>query len=166
MKGLESGADDFVMKPVSFPVLAARVKALLRRRTTERPDVLRFVDLSLDTGLRRARRCTRDIDLTATEYELLRQFLLRPRHVLAKCMLMDRVWGYTAGNGSNLLEVFVRQLRRKLEAAAEDRLIHTVRGVGYVLREPVASESMRHRRPEPASVGIAGVTVSALTRAS
>ena len=166
VKGLESGADDFVLKPVTFPVLAARVKALLRRRTTERPEVLRFADLALDTGLRRARRGGRDIDLTSTEYEVLRQFLLRPRHVLPKSLLMDRVWGYAGDGGSNLLEVFVRQLRQKLEAAAEDRLIHTVRGAGYVLRETSVCESKAHGRPEHASVWNDGAAVSAMTCAS
>jgi len=166
VKGLESGADDFVMKPITFSVLAARVKALLRRRTTERPEVLRFADLSLDTGIRRARRGGRDIDLTSTEYEVLRQFLLRPRHVLAKCLLMDRVWGYAADGGSNLLEVFVRQLRQKLEAAAEDRLIHTVRGAGYVLREPSATDVRAYVRPGHASAWNDGAGVSAMTRAS
>ena len=165
VKGLDSGADDFLIKPVMFPVLAAHVKALLRRRTTERAEVLRFADLALDTGMRRARRRGRDIDLTSTEYEVLRQFLLRPRHVLAKSALMDRVWGYAADGGSNLLEVFVRQLRQKLEANAEDRLIHTVRGAGYVLREPSASESRAHG-PGQTPVWNDGGSLGAMTLAS
>jgi DNA-binding response OmpR family regulator len=136
VKALEGGADDYVIKPFTFQVLAARVKALLRRRTGDRAEVLRFADLALDTGLRRALRGSRDIELTSTEYEVLRQFLLHPRRVLAKSFLMDRVWGYDVEGGSNVLEVYVKQLRQKLEAASEVRLIHTFRGAGYALREP------------------------------
>ena len=136
VKGLESGADDYVVKPFTFAVLAARVKALLRRREVDHPEVLRFADLSLDTGMKRAHRGTRDIELTSTEYEVLRQFLLHPRRVLPKHMLMDRVWGYDVEGSSNVLEVYVKQLRQKLEAAGEPRLIHTFRGAGYVLRDP------------------------------
>lgn len=136
VKGLEAGADDYVAKPFTFAVLAARVKALLRRRETERPEVLRFDGLALDTGTRRARRGNRDIDFTSTEFEVLRQFLLHPRRVLPKHFLMDRIWGYDVGGSSNVLEVYVKQLRQKLEAGGEPRLIHTFRGAGYVLREP------------------------------
>ena len=137
VKGLEAGADDYVVKPFTFDILVAHVKALLRRHDADRPEVLRFADLSLDTGTRRATRGARDIDLTTTEYEVLRQFLLHPRRVLAKHTLMDRVWGYDLENGSNLLEVYVKQLRQKLEGPDRDpRLLHTIRGAGYVLREP------------------------------
>jgi DNA-binding response OmpR family regulator len=135
VKGLESGADDYVVKPFSFSVLAARVKALLRRSETEHPEVMRFADLSLDTGTKRAARGRREIDLTSTEYEVLRQFLMHPRRVLPKHMLMDRIWGYDVEGSSNVLEVYVKQLRQKLEAGGELRLIHTFRGSGYVLRE-------------------------------
>lgn len=135
VKGLEGGADDYVVKPFSFAILAARVKALLRRSETEHPEVLRFSDLSLDTGTKRAGRGIRQIDLTSTEYEVLRQFLMHPRRVLPKHMLMDRVWGYDVVGSSNVLEVYVKQLRQKLEAGGERRLIHTFRGSGYVLRE-------------------------------
>ena len=135
VKGLDCGADDYVIKPFTFAVLAARVKALLRRRETDHPEVLRFDDLSLDTGARRARRGDRDIELTSTEYEVLRQFLLHPRRVLPKHYLMDRIWGYDVEGSSNVLEVYVKQLRHKLEAAGEGRLIHTFRGAGYILRE-------------------------------
>lgn len=136
VKGLESGADDYVVKPFTFSVLAARVKALLRRREVEHPEVLRFSDLSLDTGTKRARRASRDIALTSTEYEVLRQFLLHPRRVLPKHMLMERVWGYDVEGSSNVLEVYVKQLRQKLESSGEPRLIHTFRGSGYTLRDP------------------------------
>ena len=136
VRGLESGADDYVVKPFTFAVLAARVKALLRRREVDHPEVLRFADLSLDTGMKRAHRGTRDIELTSTEYEVLRQFLLHPRRVLPKHMIMDRVWGYDVEGSSNVLEVYVKQLRQKLEAGGEPRLIHTFRGAGYILRDP------------------------------
>ena len=136
VRGLNSGADDYVGKPFSFEVLAARVKALLRRREADHPEVLRFDGLALDTGTRRANRSGRDIDLTSTEYEVLRQFLLHPRRVLPKHFLTERVWGYEVEGSSNVLEVYVKQLRQKLEAHGEPRLIHTFRGAGYVLREP------------------------------
>ncbi|MEA3245657.1 MAG: response regulator transcription factor [Gemmatimonadota bacterium] len=134
VKGLEGGADDYLVKPFSLPVLAARVKALLRRTAMEHPEVLRFDDLSLDTGTRLAARGNREIVLTSTEYEVLRQFLLHPRRVLPKHFLMDRVWGYSMEGSSNVLEVYVKQLRQKLEQDGSPRLIHTFRGVGYALR--------------------------------
>ncbi len=133
--GLETGADDYVVKPFNWDILLARVHALLRRQEAERPPVLRFADLSLDTGERRAHRGGRAIDLTTTEYELLRQFLEHPRRVLPRELLMDRVWGYEFYGGTNVLETYVKQLRQKLEADGEARLIHTVRGAGYILRE-------------------------------
>jgi DNA-binding response OmpR family regulator len=136
VRGLQKGADDYVVKPFTFEVLLARVRALLRRHEADRPPVLHFADLSLDTGTRRARRGARAIDLTTTEYDLLRQFLEHPQRVLPKEFLMDRVWGYDFGGNMNVLEVYVKQLRQKLEAAGEPRLIHTLRGSGYVLREP------------------------------
>lgn len=135
VKGLELGADDYVVKPFRFDVLIARIKALLRRSEAERPEVMRFADLSLDTGTRQAQRGSRTIDLTSTEYEVLRQFLMRPRRVIPKHLLMDRVWGFEVAGNSNIVEVYVKQLRHKLEAAGETRVIHTFRGAGYVLRE-------------------------------
>ena len=136
VKGLDVGADDYVVKPFRFEILSARVKALLRRCEQEHPEVMHFEDLSLDTGTRRAQRGDRTIDLTSTEYELLRQFLLHPRRVVAKHVLMERVWGFEVEGSSNIVEVYVKQLRQKLEARGESRLIHTFRGAGYVLREP------------------------------
>lgn len=133
--GLQTGADDYVVKPFTFEVLLARVQARLRKLDTQRPAVLHFSDLQLDMGTRRARRVDRSIDLTSTEYDLLRQFLEHPRQVLPKEMLMERVWGYDFGGNDNIVEVYVKQLRQKLEAAGESRLIHTVRGTGYVLRD-------------------------------
>ena len=135
VRGLDGGADDYVVKPFTLEVLTARVKARLRRREQDAPEVMRFADLSLDTGTRRARRGGRDIELTATEYEVLRQFLLHPRRVLPKHLLMDRVWGYEMEGSSNVLEVYVKQLRTKLESGGEARLLHTLRGAGYALRD-------------------------------
>ncbi len=135
VKGLGLGADDYITKPFTFEILAARVRAQLRRTEAEHAPVLRFEDLELDTGTRRARRGEREVDLTSTEYDLLQQFLQHPRRVLPKEFLMERVWGYDFGGNANILEVYVRQLRQKLEAGGERRLIHTLRGSGYVLRE-------------------------------
>jgi two-component system, OmpR family, response regulator MprA len=135
VEGLSQGADDYVTKPFTFEVLLARVRALLRRHDADRPAVLRFADLSLDTGTRQARRGERAVDLTSTEYDLLRQFMEHPRRVLPKDFLMDRVWGYDFDGNANVLEVYVMQLRQKLESEGEPRLIHTLRGSGYVLRE-------------------------------
>lgn len=134
VEGLERGADDYVVKPFTFEVLLARVRALLRRHETEHPDVLRFNDLSLDTGARRAQRGERSIDLTSIEFDLLRQLMEHPQRVLPKEFLLDRVWGYDFGGSTNIVEVYVKQLRQKLEAEGEPRLIHTLRGSGYVLR--------------------------------
>lgn len=135
VQGLRRGADDYVVKPFTFDILAARVRALLRRREGERPAVLRFADLALDTETRQAQRGDRAIDLTTTEHNLLQQFLAHPRRVLPKDFLMDRVWGFDFEGSTNVLETYVKQLRQKLEAAGEPRLIHTLRGTGYVLRE-------------------------------
>src|SRR6266542_874943 len=134
--GLAGGADDYVVKPFSFEVLVARVRALLRRHEAERPPLLRFAGLTLDTGTHEATRGQRTIDLTSTEYDLLKQFMESPRRVLPKEALMVRVWGYDFGGNTNIVEVYVKQLRQKLEAGGEPRLIHTLRGTGYVLREP------------------------------
>jgi two-component system response regulator MprA len=136
VEGFERGADDYVVKPFEFEILLARVRALLRRQAAEQPAVLRFADLDLDTGTRQAYRGSRQIELTSTEFELLQQFLQHPRRVLPRALLMERVWGYDFGGNANVLEVYVSQLRQKLEDDGEPRLLHTVRGVGYVLREP------------------------------
>lgn len=134
--GLDAGADDYLVKPFSVDELMARIRALFRRsEPNSRPEVLRFSDLTLDTGTHRAYRNERAIDLTAKEYELLELFMRNPRQVLTRDVIFDRVWGYDFGGESNIIEVYVRYLRQKTESEEEARLIHTVRGVGYVLRE-------------------------------
>src|SRR5512135_937808 len=133
VQGLESGADDYVVKPFTFDVLLARIHALLRRRQADHPVVLRFVDLMLDTGKHLVYRGQREIPLTSLEFRVLQEFLLHPQQVLSKEVLLERVWGYDFD--ANVVEVYVKQLRQKLEAEGELRLIHTIRGVGYVLRQ-------------------------------
>jgi two-component system, OmpR family, response regulator MprA len=134
--GLDAGADDYLVKPFALEELHARLRALLRRVGANDEGTLRFSDVSMDTGTREVRRGERRIDLTRTEFLLLELFLRNPRQVLTRSVIFDRVWDYDFGPRSNALEVYVSYLRRKLEAESEPRLIHTVRGVGYVLREP------------------------------
>jgi DNA-binding response OmpR family regulator len=135
VQGLEAGADDYVVKPFTFEVLLARVRVLLRRQQEERPPSLHFSDLTLDTGTHVVRRGQRQIALTSLEFKLLNELLMHPQQVLSKEVLLDRVWGYDFGGNANVVEVYVKQLRQKLEAEGETRLIQTVRGVGYALRE-------------------------------
>ncbi len=135
VKGFEVGADDYVVKPFAFEELIARVRALLRRSRTTEETALRFADLTLNVTTREVTRGTRKIDLTTKEFDLLHFFLRHPRQVLTREMIYDRIWGYDFGGESNILEVYVRYLRTKLEANDEPRLIQTVRGVGYALRE-------------------------------
>ena len=136
VSGLRAGADDYLVKPFSIDELIARVQALLRRSTpVSQPEILRFADLVLDTGTHRAFRNESTIDLTAKEYELLELFMRNPRQVLTRDIIFDRVWDYNFGGESNIIEVYVRYLRQKTEIDGASRLIHTVRGVGYVLRE-------------------------------
>ncbi|HET9691057.1 MAG TPA: response regulator transcription factor [Acidimicrobiales bacterium] len=135
--GLDAGADDYLVKPFALGELLARLRALLRRSAPLTDDeVLRFEDLSLDPGTREVRRGRRLIELTRTEFLLLELLLRNARQVLAREVIFDRVWGYDFGANSNSLEVYIGYLRRKTEAEGEPRLIHTVRGVGYVLRSP------------------------------
>jgi len=133
--GLDAGADDYLVKPFALNELLARIRALVRRAKTEAPEILTFIDLRLDTGTHQVFRGDRVVELTAKEYELLELFLRNPRQVLTRDLIYDRVWGYDFGGESNIIEVYVRYLRQKTESEGEPRLIHTVRGVGYVLRE-------------------------------
>jgi two-component system response regulator MprA len=134
--GLDAGADDYLVKPFALAELEARLRALLRRRPADAGESLRFADLVLDLGTREARRGDRAFSLTRIEFDLLELFMRHPRQVLTREVILDRVWGYTFDSGTNSLAVYVGYLRRKTEAGNEPRLLHTVRGVGYVLREP------------------------------
>jgi two-component system response regulator MprA len=135
--GLDSGADDYLIKPFDFDELLARVRALLRRTQPQSEEILTFADLRLNTGTREAERNGRRIDLTTREYELLLLFMRHPRQVLVRDQILDRVWG-DAMVESNAIEVHIGRLRDKLEADDEERLIQTIRGAGYALREEPA----------------------------
>lgn len=134
--GLDAGADDYVVKPFEMDELIARIRALLRRTLADRVKVLAFEDLQLDSGTRKAYRGDREIVLTTKEYDLLDLFLRHPRQVMTREVIFDRVWGYDFGGESNVLDVYIRYIRQKLEENDEPRLIYTVRGAGYVLRGP------------------------------
>ncbi len=133
--GLDAGADDYLVKPFALRELNARLRALLRRVDPGGP-TLAFGDLVLDTAAHEVRRGDRKIELSRTEFSLLELFLEHPRQVLTRSVLFERVWGYDFGATSNALGVYIGYLRRKTEAGGERRLLHTVRGIGYVLRDP------------------------------
>lgn len=136
VKGLETGADDYLIKPFAFEELVARVKALLRRTETRtNGDLLHYADLTLDMASRTAMRNGRSIELSTTEFNLLAFFLQNPKRVLSRDLIMEKVWGYDFQGESNVLEVYIGYLRHKLEQKSESRLIHTVRGAGYVMKE-------------------------------
>ena len=138
VEGLDAGADDYLTKPFALQELLARLRALLRRAAPlddGGDEVLTFSDLSMDLASREVRRGSRSIELTRTEFTLLEMFLRRPRRVLERSFILEEVWGYDFPTTANSLEVYVGYLRRKTEAEGESRLIHTVRGVGYVLKE-------------------------------
>ncbi|WP_143265186.1 response regulator transcription factor, partial [Amycolatopsis lexingtonensis] len=140
VSGLDAGADDYLPKPFALEELLARLRALLRRASPDAQagqasEMLSFADLTLDPGTREVRRGGREISLTRTEFALLELFLSYPKHVLTRGRILEEVWGYDFPTSGNALEVYVGYLRRKTEAEGEPRLIHTVRGVGYVLRE-------------------------------
>ena len=138
VEGLDAGADDYLTKPFALQELLARIRALLRRVVPaegEEDEVLSFSDLSMDLATREVRRGDRQMELTRTEFTLLEMFLRRPRRVLERSFILEEVWGYDFPTTANSLEVYVGYLRRKTEAEDEPRLIHTVRGVGYVLKE-------------------------------
>ncbi len=137
VKGLDAGADDYLVKPFSIEELLARIRANLRRNQEEEATLLQFGDLRLDRSSREVSRGTRRIELTAKEFDLLEYLMSHPRQVLTRDQILERVWGYDFMGDSNIIEVYVRYLRIKLEANNESRLIQTVRSVGYVMRESI-----------------------------
>jgi two-component system response regulator MprA len=136
VEGLDAGADDYLVKPFALEELLARIRALLRRSVPAPDGVLHFADVELDTGTREVQRGGDTIELTRTEFNLLELFMLNPRQVLTRSIIFERVWGYDFGFASNSLDVYIGYLRRKTEEGGRPRLIQTVRGVGYALREP------------------------------
>jgi two-component system response regulator MprA len=145
--GLDAGADDYVVKPFALEELLARLRALLRRSDGGGDEQLSYADLTLDPATREVRRGKREIELTKTEFALLEQMLRHPRLVLTRSQLFEAVWGYDFGPRSNSLEVYVGYLRRKTEADGEPRLIQTIRGVGYALKETGRSSASPPGRP-------------------
>jgi DNA-binding response OmpR family regulator len=132
--GLDAGADDYVVKPFSIEELLARIRAHLRRTQEPDRDILEFEDLTLNRRTRIVRRGAREIELTAKEFDLLEYLMTNPHQVLTRDQILEKVWGYDFMGDSNIIEVYIRYLRLKLEAEQEKRLLHTVRSVGYVLR--------------------------------
>jgi heavy metal response regulator len=133
--GLDSGSDDYVTKPFAFAELLARVRALLRRSEMDKGAELRFADLRLDPVTHKVWRRDKEIDLTAKEYGLLEYFMRNPNQVLTRTMIADHVWDYTFDTFTNIIDVYVNYLRKKIDRDEEKKLIHTVRGVGYIFKE-------------------------------
>ncbi|QSV46930.1 response regulator transcription factor [Geobacter benzoatilyticus] len=133
--GLDSGSDDYLTKPFAFAELLARVRALVRRSEQDRGAEIRFVDLRLDPVTHKVWRKDKEIDLTAKEYSLLEYFMRNPNQVLTRTMIAEHVWDYTFDSFTNIIDVYVNYLRKKIDREADKKLIHTVRGVGYILKE-------------------------------
>ena len=136
VRGLDSGADDYVVKPFALEELTARVRALLRRSEPASGELLRYADIEIDTSSRTARRSTREIALSSTEFDLLQYFVRHPGRVLSRDAILDAVWGAAFVRPTNVVDVYIGYLRAKLEDAGEPRILQTVRGAGYVFREP------------------------------
>ena len=135
VRGLDAGADDYLVKPFAYEELLARVRTLLRRREPQSRELLGYADLSVDVGAMEVARGERTIELTALEFRMLEHFVRNPRLVLSRAQILEAVWGLDVDTTSNVVDVYVRYLRQKLEAGGEPRLIQTVRGAGYVLKE-------------------------------
>ncbi|HEY8736546.1 MAG TPA: response regulator transcription factor [Candidatus Dormibacteraeota bacterium] len=135
VRGLDSGADDYLVKPFAYEELLARVRALLRRRAPRTRRTLRYADILMDVGTREVRRADQLITTTAKEFDLLQHFLRNPGQVLRREQLLDAVWGFDFGASSNVVDVYVGYLRQKLEQGGRPRVLQTVRGVGYILKE-------------------------------
>ena len=135
VRGLDTGADDYLVKPFDYQELLARIRALLRRRPSFTGEALRYGDITMDTGSHDVTCGDRAVELTASEFRMLERFLRNPRHVLTRGQLLESVWGVDAATTSNLVDVYVGYLRGKLESGSEPRVIQTIRGVGYVLKE-------------------------------
>jgi heavy metal response regulator len=134
VEGLDSGADDYLVKPFAFQELLARLRSLGRRSSREKPTLLRFEDLELDTISRKARRGNREIELTNREFALLEYFMRNVNHILTRTIISEHIWEYNFDTGTNIVEVYVNKLRNKIDTESEKKLIHTVRGAGYIMK--------------------------------